>query len=77
MEYLAFGLVRILGGGEALAVANGQEQRLAIRRECDPGRPMRDPARLIRLFEERLDALADPIDPGFGFDMLRLSALMG
>ena len=27
-----------------------------------------------RLFRERLDALADPLDPGFGFDMVRLSA---
>jgi len=27
-----------------------------------------------RLFRERLDALADPIDPGFGFDLIRLSA---
>lgn len=27
-----------------------------------------------RLFRERLDAIADPLDPGFGFDMIRLSA---
>jgi len=27
-----------------------------------------------RLFSERLDALADPLDPGFGFDLIRLSA---
>ena len=27
-----------------------------------------------RLFRERLDALADPLDPGFGFDLVRLSA---
>ncbi|WP_216072549.1 hypothetical protein, partial [Acinetobacter nosocomialis] len=25
------------------------------------------------LFAERLEALADPIDPGFGFDLIRLS----
>lgn len=34
--------------------------------------PLRDPAALMRLFGERLDALADPIDPGFGFDLIRL-----
>jgi protein ImuB len=34
--------------------------------------PTRDPALLIRLFRERVDALADPIDPGFGFDLIRL-----
>jgi protein ImuB len=27
-----------------------------------------------RLFRERLEAIADPLDPGFGFDMIRLSA---
>ncbi|MGP8119649.1 MAG: Y-family DNA polymerase [Xanthobacteraceae bacterium] len=27
-----------------------------------------------RLFRERLDALADPLDPGFGFDLIRLAA---
>ncbi len=35
--------------------------------------PMRDPAVLMRLLNERLEALADPVDPGFGFDMIRLS----
>jgi protein ImuB len=38
----------------------------------ETGRPCRDPALLLRLFRERMDALADPIDPGFGFDALRL-----
>jgi protein ImuB len=27
-----------------------------------------------RLFRERLEALSDPLDPGFGFDLVRLSA---
>lgn len=40
--------------------------------EVATGQPTRDPALLIRLFRERVDALADPIDPGFGFDMIRL-----
>lgn len=35
--------------------------------------PTRDPAALMRLFEERIEHLADPIDPGFGFDMIRLA----
>ena len=38
----------------------------------ETGRPTRDPALLERLFRERMDALADPIDPGFGFDLVRL-----
>lgn len=35
-------------------------------------RPLRDPQAVLRLYRERLDALADPIDPGFGFDLIRL-----
>ena len=42
--------------------------------EVGTGQPTRDPALLIRLLRERVDALADPIDPGFGFDMIRLDA---
>jgi protein ImuB len=42
----------------------------------DMARPMTEPGALLRLFRERLDALADPLDPGFGFDLLRLSALV-
>lgn len=38
-------------------------------------RPLRDPASLMRLFATRMDALADPVDPGFGFDMMRLASL--
>lgn len=38
------------------------------------GAPNRDPDGMLRLLRERLDALADPIDPGFGFDLVRLSA---
>ena len=40
--------------------------------EIGTGQPTRDPALLIRLLRERVDALADPIDPGFGFDLIRL-----
>ena len=39
----------------------------------ESGLPMRDPDMLMQLFRERITALADPIDPGFGFDMIRLS----
>lgn len=42
----------------------------------DMARPATEPRALLRLFRERLDALADPLDPGFGFDLMRLSALV-
>src|SRR6185369_4324899 len=39
-------------------------------------RPLRDPAQIRALFVERLAALADAFDPGFGFDMARLSVMV-
>ncbi|MBL0115412.1 MAG: DNA polymerase Y family protein [Sphingomonadales bacterium] len=38
----------------------------------ETGQPTRDPALLMRLFRERIEALADPLDPGFGYDAVRL-----
>ena len=40
----------------------------------DTGRPVTKSEVIDRLFRERLDALNDPLDPGFGFDLIRLSA---
>ena len=39
-------------------------------------RPIRDPALVRRLFAERLAALGDEHDPGFGFDLIRLSVIV-
>ncbi len=46
----------------------------------ETARPLREPAVIARLFRTRLDALGpresgDPLDPGFGFDLVRLAAL--
>ena len=40
----------------------------------DTGQPVTRREVIDRLFRERLDALSDPLDPGFGFDLVRLSA---
>jgi protein ImuB len=40
----------------------------------DTGQPVTRREVIDRLFRERLDALNDPLDPGFGFDLIRLSA---
>jgi protein ImuB len=50
--------------------ADGAVRRIAI----EMGMPTRDPAIIERLFREKLEALIDPLDPGFGFDLIRLSA---
>ena len=49
--------------------ADGAVRRIRV----GTGRPQRDPAVVGGLFRERLGALADPRDPGFGFDLIRLS----
>lgn len=51
--------------------ADGNTRRI----EALVGRPLCDPVAIRKLFMTRLDALADPIDPGFGFDMIRLCVL--
>ncbi|MGU3401429.1 Y-family DNA polymerase [Brucellaceae bacterium D45D] len=41
----------------------------------ETGQPLRDAPIFLRLVRERLGALVDPLDAGFGFDLIRLSAL--
>ena len=50
--------------------ADGAIRSIAV----ETGAPTRDPWVIERLFREKIDALADPIDPGFGFDLIRLEA---
>ena len=52
--------------------ADGKVQRIAIK----TGAPLRDPDVMVRLLSQRLDALADPLDAGFGFDLIRLEACL-
>jgi protein ImuB len=49
--------------------SDGLARALAV----ETGHPTRDGALVMRLFAERMDALRDPLDPGFGFDMIRLA----
>ena len=50
---------------------DGLVRRIVVR----TGRATRDRSAVHRLFRERLAALANPLDPGFGFDQIRLSVL--
>ena len=50
---------------------DGQVRRIVAR----TGRATRDGNAVLRLFRERLAALSNPLDPGFGFDQMRLSVL--
>ena len=48
--------------------SDGLAQRLMI----ETGSATRDAPAILRLFRERIDSLSDPLDPGFGYDMVRL-----
>ena len=47
-----------------------------LRISAATSRPIRDAALIRRLFAERLAAVGDAHDPGFGFDMIRLSVIV-
>jgi protein ImuB len=55
----------------ALFRTDGQVYRVAV----GTGAPLRDPKRIRALFAERLAAIGDACDPGFGFDVVRLATL--
>jgi protein ImuB len=51
---------------------DGKVQRI----EAGAGEALRDPKRIQNLFVERLNVIGDECDPGFGYDVIRLSALI-
>ena len=51
--------------------ADGKVRHIFI----ETGAPTREPAIIGRLFRERLAMLSDPLDPGYGFDLIRLCAV--
>lgn len=51
--------------------ADGAVRRVVI----ETAKPTRDSAIIERLFREKVKALADPLDPGFGYDLVRLDTL--
>ncbi|AYG96397.1 DNA polymerase Y family protein [Brevundimonas naejangsanensis] len=48
---------------------DGATRRITVR----TGRPTRDAGAILRLFRERLAALETPLEPGFGFDQMRMA----
>jgi protein ImuB len=79
VEHLAADLARRMeergDGARALQVTlyrvDGAVRRLSVA----TGKPLRDTRALCRLFKERFATLADELDPGFGFDVVRLSIM--
>jgi protein ImuB len=79
IELLAQELARMLErrgeGARRLQVALFRTDGKVCRSELGTGAPLRDPARIRALFAERLAAVGEACDPGFGFDVVRLAAL--
>lgn len=77
-------VLRLIGEAARVLEARGEGGRVfeigffrsdgAVRRlTLETGRPSRDAKALLRLYRERIEALADPLDPGFGFDAVKLA----
>jgi len=62
-------------GVRRLQVALFRTDGKVYRTEVGTGAPLRDPARMRALFAERLAAVGEVCDPGFGFDVVRMAAL--
>ena len=63
-------------GTQLLQVALFRTDNKVYRIEVGTGAPVRDAALIERLFADRLAVIGDACDPGFGFDMVRLAALV-
>jgi protein ImuB len=60
-------------GGRRFEVALFRSDGHVARLGVETATAVRDPKLLIRLLRERIGGLADPLDPGFGYDLIRLA----
>ena len=73
---LQFALERRGDGARRIELTLFRTDGVVRRIAAGTSRPLRDPDEIRALFVERLAALADALDPGFGFDMARLSVIV-
>ncbi len=59
-------------GGRRFRITLHRSDHARQKLEVETGQPVRDPAHVMRLIRDRIDALSDPLDPGFGFDAISL-----
>jgi protein ImuB len=80
IERLAARLAHVLEqrgeGARLLQLVLFRADGKVFRVEAGTGAPLRAPRLVVRLFADRLDVIGDEVDPGFGFDMVRLCALV-
>lgn len=60
-------------GGRVFEIGFFRSDGAVRRLTLETGRPSRDAKALLRLYRERIEALSDPLDPGFGFDAVKLA----
>lgn len=79
LERLAKNIVATLeargAGARALEASFFRSDGTVRRITIETAQATREAQSLMRLIRVKLDALADPLDPGFGFDALRLAVL--
>jgi protein ImuB len=63
-------------GARLLQAALFRTDGKVFRIEVGTSEPLREPSRIRHLFADRLGVIGDEVDPGFGYDMLRLGALV-
>ena len=63
-------------GARLLQAALFRTDGKVFRIEVGTSEPLREAARIRHLFADRLGVIGDEVDPGFGYDMLRLGALV-
>jgi protein ImuB len=64
-------------GGRVFEASVFRSDGMVRRIRVETAQATRDAGILMRLMRLRIEALADPLDPGFGFDALRLAVLRG
>lgn len=60
-------------GGRAFALRLDRSDGHVARLTVETGEPTRDAAIVLRLLRERMESLADPLDPGFGYDAIGMA----
>ncbi|MBB5686792.1 protein ImuB [Sphingobium boeckii] len=69
----ALQLEEIKRGGRRFEALFFRTDGMVLRLRVETSLPTRDPSAIMRLFHERLESLSDPVDPGFGFDLIRMT----
>ncbi|MCO5064163.1 MAG: DNA polymerase Y family protein [Rhizobiaceae bacterium] len=62
-------------GGRLFEAGFFRSDGIVRRLRVETAQGARDPDSIVRLVKLRIETLADPLDPGFGFDLVRLSVL--